>query len=404
MITERQEMTLIQPLIDNQTQIENIVVSSIVDRLKSMNTLVPSDVGKLESLYRSGSDVRKINKKIAQLTKKSEKQIKAIIKQVAQDSYVDAKPYYDYRKMPFIPFEKNTEVQKVIRAVEMVTLGEYERLSQASAFMLRDFANPKILIPTKLSKVYNKVIDNSIQSVLAGVSTYDEMIKNAIVELTDSGVKTVEYTTEKGKRHYQRLDSAVTRNILDGIKAVQQEVQNVTGEQFGADGVELSVHQYSAPDHEPVQGHQFSKEEFEKMQAGENCKDVKGKMYKGFNRPIGMWNCRHFAWNIIIGHKTPNYTDEQLEKIKEKNANGISVKDKSGKPAMKSMYWCTQQRNKYELKMKKLKEAEALAENGQQADLIQKYHSKLLSTQNEYKYFCKKCGLKTRFEKTKIFI
>ena len=404
MITENQEMALIQPLIDNQTRIENIVVSIIVDRLKSMNTLVPSDVGKLESLYRSGSDVRKINKKIAQLTKKSEKQIKAIIKQVAQNSYNDAKPYYDYRKMPFIPLEKNMEVQKVIRAVEMVTLGEYERLSQASAFMLRDFANPKILIPTKLSKVYNKVIDNSIQSVLAGVSTYDEMIKNAIAELTDSGVKTVEYTTEKGKKHYQRLDSVVTRNILDGIKAVQQEVQNVTGEQFSADGVELSVHQYSAPDHEPVQGHQFSMEEFEKMQAGETCKDVKGKIYEGFDRPIGMWNCRHFAWNIIIGHKTPNYTDEQLEKIKENNANGISVKDKSGKPVTKSMYWCTQQRNKYELKMKKVKEAEALAEKGQQPDLIQKYHSKLLSIQNEYKYFCEKCGLKTRFEKTRIFI
>lgn len=404
MISESAELKLIQPLIENQLKIEGVVVSSIVNRLKDIKTLTPSDISKLEGLIRSGSDAKKINKKIAQLTKLSENEIKKIIKTVAKDSYLDAKPFYDYRHKSFIPFEQNVELQKTVKALEIITLQDYKNFSNTAAFMFRDMINPLILKPTKLSKVYNKVIDNAIQSVLSGTTTYDKVIQNTITQLVNSGVKTVEYVTDTGKKHYKRLDSTVRQNILDGIKAVRQEVQNLTGEQFGADGVELSVHRYSAPDHEPVQGHQFTKEEYEKMQLSKPCEDVKGNKFKAFDRPIGMWNCRHFAWNIVIGHKTPNYTEEQLEELKTKNANGITLKNKDGKSVKKSMYWCTQKRNEYELQLRQLKEGRALAEKAQNTELVEKYTVKITKKQNEYKYFCSKCGLNTRFENTRVFV
>jgi phage-related protein len=40
---------------------------------------------------------------------------------------------------------------------------------------------------------------------------------------------------------------------------------NYNGEQFGSDGIELSAHAISAPDHVNVQGRQFSNAEFNKM-------------------------------------------------------------------------------------------------------------------------------------------
>lgn len=404
MISESVELKLIKPLVENQLKIEGVVIGAIADRLKELKTLTPSDISRLEVLLRSGSDARKINKKISQLTKLSEKEIKKIIKTVAKDSYLDAKPFYDYRNKSFIPFEQNVELQKTVKAIENVTLKEYTRLSNATAFMLRDLTNPSIVRPTKVSQLYNKIIDNAIQTALSGTDTYGQLIPNAIQQLVDSGIKTVEYTTEGGKKHYRRLDSVVKQNILDGIKAVRQEVQNITGEQFGANGVELSVHRYSAPDHEPVQGHQFTKEEFEKMQNGQSFEDVNGKQFESFERPIGMWRCRHIAWNIIIGHKTPNYTNEQLEELKTKNANGITVKDKTGNKVKKSMYWCTQKRNTYELQIRQLKEGLAAAEKIEHTDIIQKYNNKLNKKINEYRYFCNQCGLKTRFENTRIFV
>ena len=395
---------LIQPLLIRQSQIEGVVLQTIANRLKQIGTMTPSDIYTLERLLKTGNDAKKINKRIAELTKLSEKDIKTIIRNVAKDSYTDSKPFYDYRHKSFIPFEDNIEIQRVVKAVQKVTLDEFKGISNTTAFMLRDLSNPLLLKPTKLSKVYNIVIDTAIQSVVTGMDSYNQVIPKIIQQLTDSGIKTVDFITEDGKKHFVRLDAVVKRNILDGIKYVQQEVQNVTGKQFGADGVELSVHQFSAPDHEPVQGHQFSMEEFDKMQLGKDFQDVNGKKFKGFDRPIGMWHCRHFAWNIIIGHKTPNYTYEQLEAMKQKNANGIITKNKSGNDVTRSMYWCTQKRNSYELQLKQLKEAEAMAKKANQDNLATKYNNKVIAKQDEYVAFCKKCKLNTRFENTRIFI
>ena len=395
---------LIQPLLIRQSQIEGVVLQTIANRLKQIGTMTPSDIYTLERLLKTGNDAKKINKRIAELTKLSEKDIKTIIRNVAKDSYTDSKPFYDYRHKSFIPFEDNIEIQRVVKAVQTVTLDEFKGISNTTAFMLRDLSNPLLLKPTKLSKVYNIVIDTAIQSVVTGMDSYNQVIPKIIQQLTDSGIKTVDFITEDGKKHFVRLDAVVKRNILDGIKYVQQEVQNVTGKQFGADGVELSVHQFSAPDHEPIQGHQLTKEEFEKMQLGEDFEDVDGIKFKGFDRPIGLWNCRHISWNIIIGHKTPNYTKEQLEQIKQNNANGIEITNKKGEKEMRSMYWCTQKQRDYELKIKQNKEGQAIAEKAMQDDLAQKYNNKVVKLQNEYIAFCKKCGLKPRFDKTRIFV
>ena len=395
---------LIQPLLIRQSQIEGVVLQTIANRLKQIGTMTPSDIYTLERLLKTGNDAKKINKRIAELTKLSEKDIKTIIRNVAKDSYMDSKPFYDYRHKSFIPFEDNIEIQRVVKAVETVTLDEFKGISNTTAFMLRDLSNPLLLKPTKLSKVYNIVIDTAIQSVVTGMDSYNQVIPKIIQQLTDSGIKTVDFITEEGKKHYVRLDTVVRRNILDGIRNVQQEVQNVTGKQFGANGVEISVHQFSAPDHEPIQGHQLTKEEFEKMQLGEDFEDVDGIKFKGFDRPIGMWHCRHFAWNIIIGHKTPNYTKEQLEQIKQNNANGIEITNKKGEKEMRSMYWCTQKQRDYELKIKQNKEGQSMAEKAMQNDLAQKYNNKVVKLQNEYIAFCKKCGLKPRFDKTRIFV
>ena len=404
MLSEKAIDKLILPLINRQSQIEGVVISSIAKRLKEIKTMTPSDIYKLERLLKTGNDAKVINKKISKLTKLSEKEIKKIIKTVAEDAYKDVKPFYDYRHKSYIPFNENIELKTAIKAIERVTLSEYIGLSNSTAFMLRDAANPLILRPTSISKTYNTIIDNAIQAVASGLDSYNQIIPKSIEQLIDSGLKTIEYTTDSGEKHYVRLDSVVKRNILDGIRNVQQEVQNITGEQFGANGVEISVHQYSAPDHEPVQGHQLTKEEFEKMQLGQDFQDVNGIRFKGFSRPIGVWNCRHIGWNIVIEHKTPNYTLEQLEELKNKNANGITVKTKQGKNEKRSMYWCTQKRNDYELKIKQLKEGQAMAEKAMQTDLANKYNNKVINMQNKYIAFCKSCGLATRHENTRVYV
>jgi len=75
-----------------------------------------------------------------------------------------------------------------------------------------------------------------------------------------------------------------------------------TGEEFGADGVEISAHNYCAMDHLPFQGKQFSHKQFEDVQ-------------NSLKRHFGTWNCRHTLYPVILGISTPSSTDEELQEM-----------------------------------------------------------------------------------------
>ena len=106
MLSDNALENLMQPIIERQQAINNYVLQVIAQRVREIGHLLPSDVYKLERLLKSGADVRKINKKLAQLTGLNERDIKKLIKTVAEQAYIDVKPYYDYRNMPYIPFEE----------------------------------------------------------------------------------------------------------------------------------------------------------------------------------------------------------------------------------------------------------------------------------------------------------
>jgi len=52
----------------------------------------------------------------------------------------------------------------------------------------------------------------------------------------------------------------VLQNLIDGVKQLQQEMLDWHGEHFGSDGVEISAHAISAPDHVKIQGKQLTNE------------------------------------------------------------------------------------------------------------------------------------------------
>jgi len=389
MLSESAIDALADLIMERQEKINQYVIDIIAKRVREIGTLKPSDVHKLERLLKSGADVKKINAEIAKMTGLQIDEIKRIIKQVAKDAYIDAKPYYDYRHKPYIPFEKNKALQNVVEAVTRQTLETYENLSKAQAFMIRDLKNPKKLIPTPISKAYYSVIDEAVQASQQGTIDYNTAMRRTMKQLTDSGIRHVEYNAESGKRFSQRLDTAVRRNILDGIRAINQGCQDVIGEQYGADGKELSVHQFSALDHEPVQGRQFTNEEYDKLQNKEAFQDVNGNKYKPIERAIGTLNCRHFAYSIIIGINKPNYTEAQLKALTTKNNAGYTLPN--GKHL--TMYECTQKQREYETKIRRLKEQQmALQQSGDTLG-AKEAQAKVTQVTKAYKAFSDQCGL-----------
>lgn len=398
MLNEKAIDSLIQVLVDRQENINAWVIKKIAERIKKIGTVKPSDVKQLIQLRNSGADAKEIVKELSKLTALQVKEIQQVLKFVAMNAYADAKPFYDFRKKSFIPYAKNTILQRRMEAIARQTAKTYVNMAKAQAFMIRDLKNPSKLIPTPLSKVYQSVVDEAIQATSSGVVDYNTAMRRTLKQLVDSGLRTVTYHPESGRTYTQRMDTALRRNLLDGVRQINQEMQNIVGEQFGADGVEISVHAYPAHDHAEMQGHQYTKEEFAKMQNGENFKDVQGREYQGFERAVGTLNCRHFAMSIVIGYSRQNYTDEQLSEILRRNEKGYTTSD--GKHL--TMYDCTQEQRRLETLVRKAKDGQVAAREAGDEQLAKEYQAKVDKYTKQYKTFSKACGLSEKTSKMTV--
>ena len=98
MLSEDAIENLVQPIVERQQAINEYVIKIICRRVKEIGHLLPSDLHRLERILQMGGDVKKINEEIARQTGLQVKEIKKLIKEVAIDGYVDAKPYYDYHR------------------------------------------------------------------------------------------------------------------------------------------------------------------------------------------------------------------------------------------------------------------------------------------------------------------
>lgn len=398
MLSEEAIEKLVQPIVGRQQKINDYVIGLICQRIKEIGKLKPSDIHRLERILQMGGDVRQINAEIAKQTSLNVADIKQLIREVAYDNYISAKPFYDYRHKAFIPFAQNVPLQNIVKAIEAQTVGEYKNLSKAAAFMIRDPKNPSILKPTSISKTYQTVMDEAIQASQSGVIDYGTAMRRTLKQLSDSGLRRVTYSPESGRRYTQRLDTALRRNLMDGIRAINQGVQDEVGKQFGADGKELSVHGMCALDHEPIQGHQFTNEEYEKLQNSMTFQDVDGEQFAPIERHIGQYNCRHFAWSIIIGATQPNYSKKQLQAMIDKNHEGYTLPN--GKHL--SLYECSQKMREMETEIRYAKEQQMAAKEAGNMDLAKEAQAKVSKLTKEYKTFAKDCGLTPQLDRASI--
>lgn len=329
-----------------------------------------SSINLLIQLRRMGVDVQTIEKELRNATRLTQSDIRKLYKKAAEEANTDAR--FEYITKGVEP--DNNRWNELVESIWRQTAGTMENLSNT----------------TSISEEYKEVISEAVQAVSMGVTDYNAAIRDSIKRLGGSGIR-VKY--ESGYK--RRLDTAVRQNVLDGVRQIQLESQKLIGEEIGADGVEITAHPNSAPDHEPVQGRQFDIENFERMQSAQPFEDVDGNFYKPFTRPIREWNCRHFVHYIILGVSKRMYSDEQLEKWKKENREGCDI---GGKHYTK--YEATQLMRKIETAIRKQKDTAVLAQASGDDVLRRECQSNITQLTSKYDQVAKAAGLRARPEKT----
>ena len=219
-----------------------------------------------------------------------------------------------------------------------------------------------------------------------------------IKDIAGSGIKTMDY--ESGRS--MRFDSYFRMLAKDSLRQLHNEEQQIFGEEFDSDGVEISVHSNPAPDHELVQGRQFSNEEFDKFQNDIDAVDYQGMLFpaefEGHDRrSISEYNCYHYVFAIILGVSKPEYSNKELQQIIDNNNKGFDYEGKHY-----SMYEGTQLQRKIETEIRKQKDIQIMAKASDSKDLIDESQQKITQLTNKYRELSEISGLRTKMQRMRV--
>lgn len=344
-------------------------VGVTINRIGKLNR---SSINLLIQLRRMGVDVATIEHELQRVTRLTKRDLRTLYQKAAEEAHTDAR--FEYVTKGVEPSEVRWEA--LVENLWQQTAGNLENLSRT----------------TIMGESYRRIVDEAVQVVTMGVTDYNSAIRDAVKRCGRAGLQ-VQYAN--GTR--RRLDSVIRQNVLDGVRQVQQKAQELIGEEIGADGVDITAHPNSAPDHEPVQGRRFDLENFRKMQAGQDFEDVDGRRYEGFRRPITQWRCRHLVYYILIGVSRRMYSDDQLKKWEDSNHKGITI---GGRKI--TNYDATQLMRQLETEIRREKDTAILAQASGDDVLRRKCQANITDLEKQYKAVAEAVKLRTRFDKTRV--
>ena len=383
MFNNDKEEKLVQILIDRIQELNEVILKMIGKRIKQIRLATPQELTEIRKMLMNGEDLRKIFNLLSKVTNLNIQDIFDIYASEAKINQEYAKKFYDMRGVQYVPYSQNKALKEQIKALATITAREYANISKTTAigYTIRDTKGN--IVFKDISKTYKEILDKSILNVSTGKETFYEQIRKDLKQLGQSGLKTIDY--ESGRS--VRLDSAIRMNTLEGLRTLTNQIQQQFGEEFGADGVEISHHINSAPDHiDTVDGKQFSLN-------GDRV--VNGKLYKDFNtvnnsldRQVSTLNCRHYIFSIVLGVNKPQYTDKQLEEDKKKNKQGFDFEGKHY-----SNYEGEQLQRLIEREIRKQKDIQILAKSSGDKDLTLQAQTKITQLTTKYKQLCNVSGL-----------
>lgn len=383
MLSQEIEERLAEILVNRIEEVNTYILEQVGKTIKQIATLKPSDAYRLGQIIKYGGSYEKIAKELSKITGKNIQDIYKIFEEVAKNNKQFAKDFYKYRGIDYIPYEKDLALKYEVNSLATLTANTYMNISNTSGIgYLIEGLDGKLRF-RNIQDSYDEIIDRAIIGISQGKTTFQEEMRNALKQMGHNGL--VMYQSGR----VRRFDSAVRMNILDGIRQLNIETSKRFGSEYGADGVEISVHENPAPDHADIQGRQFSNEQYEILEDGGIATDVKGVKYDGSDkRHIGEYNCYHKIFAIVLGVSEPEYSDKELKEIAKRNEKGFEYEGKKY-----TMYEGTQLQRKLELEIRKQKDTQILARESGFTDLAEESQRKINQLTRKYNRLCNISGL-----------
>lgn len=357
------------------------IMSDLTERLKANGEEITSAADwQINRLYELGVSKDEIDSLIQSTLNASDDEIDRIYNEVVQSGYARNEELYTGKGKEYIPYAENKQLQQLVKVVKNQTKSEYRNITGSLGFAVKNADNTLSFTP--LADFYQRTLDNGLMQIASGAVDYNTVLKRAVKAMTDSGLRSVEYSSGWSNR----VDVAVRRALMTGFNQVVAKVNEDNAEQLGTEYFEVSYHRGARPTHQVWQGRVYSKKELETV-----C---------GLGTVTGLCgaNCYHSYSPFIKGIDTPTYSEEELDRMNEEEN---TPKEYNGRQY--TAYEAQQRQRQLETAMRADRQKiELLTQGGADDDTITGAKVRYFQRQDEYVKFSKAMGLPEQWERITV--
>lgn len=358
-------------------ELEERIMNDIIRRIKKTKKITSTADWQINRLRIIGYSSEDIEREIKKALNASYPEMFELYDNVIEWEYVRNKDIYEQINAEYIPFEQNERLKQITDAIIDQSLEDLENVTNSLGFYL-DYGNGKKII-TPLSKVYTNYLDAACFDIVTGSFDYGSVLRRVVTQLTNSGMRTVDYTSGKA----DRVDVAARRAVMTGVSQITGRISEYNAERLGTEYFEVEWHPGARPTHTVWQGRVWTKEQLRSV-----C---------GLGTVTGLLgaNCYHTYHLFFPGISERNWSDEWLQKqdIKENKPREFQGKEYT-------LYGAKQRQRQMERAMRAQREKVQLLQKGDadpQEVMLQK--AKYQAQLNEYTRFSKKMDLEQERER-----
>lgn len=356
------------------------IMTEIVRMLLEAAEIIPSTGYKMSRLYDLGTSKKRIKDIVARTLNLSDREVENIFTNITESGYNEAESAFTEQGKEFIPYSENEPLQQFVRAVQEQTQNECKNITQSMGFAKRQPDGSLGFTP--VADYYQETLDKAVTEIASGASDYNTVLEKTVTEMTNSGLRTVDYASG----HSNRVTVAARRAVSTGLNQVVSKINEENAQKLGTNYFEVSWHSGARPTHQVWQGRVYSKEELESV-----C---------GLGTVTGLCgaNCYHSYSPFTPGITPRTYTDEQLEKM---NAEENKPVEYNGKNYTK--YEATQRQRRLETTMRAQRQKiKLLEEGGADEQALINARARYVKTSDEYVNFSKSMGLSQQWDRVTV--
>lgn len=368
---------LSRKIADNYSELEERIMQDIVRRIQKIGKITSTADWQINRLRILGYSSEDIENMIKDALNKSYPEMFELYDKVIDWEYVRNKDIYEQVNAEFIPFEENEELQQITDTLIRQSGVDLENITQSLGFYI-DYGNGNRVM-TPLSQVYEKYLDAACLDIVSGAFDYNSVLRRVVTQLTNSGLRTIDYASG----YSSRVEVAARRSVMTGISQLTGKISETNAEKLGTEHFEVAWHSGARPTHAVWQGKVWTKQQLTTV-----C---------GLGSVTGLLgaNCYHEYYPFIPGISERNWTDEWLE---EQDRKENTPKEFRGKEY--TVYEAKQRQRQMETAMRAQRQkVQLLKAGGADPDDVMLARCKYQGQLDEYARFSKRMGLKQERER-----